>query len=256
MIKHCLLALATTAAALPAQALTAVDLAFTSFNADEDGFSMVTFTSIGANTQVFFSDNEWNGGAIGAGGAFNTGESYLGWTSGAAAINAGTVIRFSKVDVAGLAASVGTLARVTVAGSSNYGLANSNETLYAYLGSSASAPTGFISAITNSDFSVADGQLAGTGLSKGTTAMRLRTSGSPDYGAYNGVRNGLASFAAYKPLVANVANWTVDTTNGDYAATVPNTTAFSISAVPEPETYALMLAGVFAVGFVAARRRA
>lgn len=255
MIKHRMLALAAAAAVLPAHALTAGDLAFTSFNADEDGFSLVTFVTLAANTQVYFSDNEWNGSAIGAGGAFNTGESYSRWTSGAAAVAAGSVIRFSRTDSASLlAASVGTLARETVSGSANWGLANSAETVYAYQGSSATAPTGFLAAITNSSFSLADGTLTGTGLAAGTTALRLRTSGSPDYGVYNGARSGLASFAAYRPLVANSANWTVDTTDGNYATTVPNTTAFTVTAVPEPERYALMLAGLAGLAFVARRR--
>jgi hypothetical protein len=71
---------------------------------------------------------------------------------------------------------------------------------------------------------------------------------------YSGARSGLASFAAYKPLVANVANWTVDTTNGAYATTVPDVTAFTVTSVPEPETYALMLSGLAAIGLLARRR--
>ena len=101
-----------------------------------------------------------------------------------------------------------------------------------------------LTAITSSSFNTTDGALSGTGLVEGTTAMHLRTTGSPDCGVYNGMRSGLASFAGYQPLVATVANWTVDTTNGTYTTTVPDTTAFSITAVPEPEPYALMLAGL------------
>ncbi len=108
---------------MPAQALVAGDLAFTSFNADEDGWSLVTFVDLAPNTTPFFSDNEWTGRA------FNTGESDDRWSSGAATIAADTVIRFSAVDVAGLGASVGSLTRETVSGSSNWGIANSNETI-------------------------------------------------------------------------------------------------------------------------------
>ena len=88
---------AAAAATAPAHALGTSDLAFTSFNADEDGFSVVTYVDIAAGTKVFFTDNEF------VGGAFNTGESYSNWTSGAAQVGTGTVIRFSQVDVATLA---------------------------------------------------------------------------------------------------------------------------------------------------------
>ena len=187
----------------PAHALSAGDLAFTSFNADEDGWSMVTFVNLAANTTLYFTDNEF------VSAAFNTGESYHKWVSGPGTIAAGTVIRFSAVDSATLlAASAGTLTRETVALSTNYGISASGDTVYAYQGSSATAPSTFIAAITNSDLSAANGSLAGTGLVAGVTALQLTSSGttSPDYGVYNGVRSGLATYAAYKPLVANIAN--------------------------------------------------
>ena len=50
MIKN-ILALAVAAAVVsPAHALTAGDLSFTSFNADEDGFALVALADIAANT--------------------------------------------------------------------------------------------------------------------------------------------------------------------------------------------------------------
>ena len=65
------LAAALVAAAPAAQAAltNAGDIAFTAFNADEDGLSFVAFADIAANTTVFFRDDEWTGAA------FNTGES-------------------------------------------------------------------------------------------------------------------------------------------------------------------------------------
>lgn len=233
-------------------ALTAGDIMFTAFNADEDGLSFVTFVDIAANTTIYFSDNEWTGTA------FNTGESYNQWVS-SSVVSAGSVVRFSAYDVAGLSASTGTLSRATVSGSANWGISNSNETVYAFLGSAANTPTTFLSAITNGTFA-ADGALTNTGLTAGINAIQLTSkagaSTNPDYAEYNGVRSGLASFADYKAVVANVNNWNVDTVNNSTsAALVPNTTAFTVAVttpVPEPENIAMLMAGL---GLLAFKRR-
>ncbi|UCV21364.1 PEP-CTERM sorting domain-containing protein [Ferribacterium limneticum] len=251
MIRKTALALLLAAAGINAHAaLSAGDIAFTSFNADEDGLSFVSFTGIAANTSIYFSDNEWTGAA------FNTGESYNVWNSGAASIAAGTVIRLSAYDKTTPGASVGSLSRVTVSGSANWGIANSTETVYAYLGTSATAPTTFLTAITNGSFAV-DGSLTGTGLTEGVNAIRLNTlanSATPDYAEYTGLRSGAASYDAYKPLINNLANWNVDTANGNYTATIPNTTAFSVTAVPEPKNYAMFVAGLGLMGLIARRQ--
>lgn len=252
--RSCLAAVVFAAATVPAHAaLSAGQIAFTSFNADEDGFALVALTSIAAGTTIYFTDNEWNGSAIGGGGAFNTGESYSQWASGLTNIAAGTVIRFSAVDnPTTLAASVGTLTRATVTGSTNWSLSASAETIYAYEGSSADVPTTFLAAISSGAFSVAEGQLFNTGLSVGFNATQLST--GSDYAEYNGARSGLPLFAAYLPLVSNVANWN-DLGDGCYAASVPNTTAFSVSAIPEPAPVALLLAGLGVIGASARRKR-
>lgn len=250
MFKKLALALAV-AAALPASALTTGDLAFTAFNADEDGYSLVTFVNIAANTQVFFTDNEWSGTA------FNTGEGYHAWNTGASVISTGTVIRFSKIDSATLlAASVGSFTRATVSGSANYGSNQSEDSIYVYQAASVAAAPTFLAAISSTAFvgATTAGLLTNTGLSVGAGAIAL--GGGAEYDEYIGTRSGLASFAAYKPLVSDIANWTNNPVDGGYASNVPNTTAFSLTAVPEPESYALMLAGLGAIGLLVARRRA
>ncbi|MBD2525077.1 SdiA-regulated domain-containing protein [Nostoc sp. FACHB-133] len=204
-------------------ALTQGDIAFISFNADEDGWSIVTFVDIEPNTTIYFTDNEATSTT-----AFNTGESYFQWTSGSSTINAGTVIRFTGVDVATLAASVGTLSRATVSGSSNYGLSASGDVIYAFLGSSAAAPTTILTAVSSGDVVTPGDPITNAGLTVGVNAIVLRT--SADYGEYSGSRTGQSSFANYKSSVFNVNNWTVDQTDGNYTTTAPNTTNFAIAA--------------------------
>lgn len=254
MFRKTLFALALAATGFSAHAaLTTGDIAFTAFNADEDGLAFVALANIDAGTVIFFSDNEWNGTA------FNTGESYNQWNSGASQIAAGTVVRLAAYDKTTLSASVGTLSRVSVSGSTNWGLASSNETVYAYLGTSATAPTTFLAAITNGTFA-ADGSLAGTGLTEGTSnAIRLTAkqgaSSEPDFAQYSGPRGPFASADAARIALGDLNNWTIDTVNNSSSASiVPDTTAFQVAVVPEPETYALMLAGLGLVGFAARRR--
>jgi len=246
MLKKFVLSVAA-AAALPAFALNTGDLAFTAFNADEDGWAMVALADVGADTQVYFSDNEWDGAA------FNTGESFSSWTSGASSIAAGTVIRFSKTDNSTLlAASVGTLARETVASSTNWGLSATADTLYAYLGTSAAVPTTFLAAISSGTFgTLVDGSLSNTGLALGAGAIQLKA--GSDYAEYSSARSGQTSFADYKTLVSDVSKWN-DLGDGSFTNTVPDTTAFSVTAIPEPETYALMLVGLAALGMLSRRR--
>lgn len=209
-------------------ALSPGDLAFTSINADEDGWAMVALAPIPANTTIYFTDNEWDGSA------FNTGESYTQWVSGGSIIPAGTVIRFSSVDTVTLASSVGSLTRASVSGSINWGLSSGEESIYAYQASSASAvPTVFVAAICNTSFGTATaGVLTNTGLSIGSGAIQTAYSSGSDFAEYNGPRSGQATFAAYLPSVSNIANWTVDTSNGVYGTTVPNTSMFSIVTGP------------------------
>ena len=234
-------------------ALNAGDIMFTAFNADEDGLSFVTFVDIAANTTIFFSDNEWTGSA------FNSGESYNQWVS-SDVVAAGTVVRFSVYDKTSLSASTGVLSRVTVSGNSNWGISNSGETVYAYLGTAATAPTTFLSAITNGTFD-ANGPLTNTGLTAGVNAIELTAkagaSNEPDYAEYNGVRSGLSNFADYKAQVANVNNWNVDSVNNSAsAAVVPDTTAFTVAAVtpvPEADSVGMLLAGLGVLALV--RRR-
>jgi hypothetical protein len=241
MLKSLLLTLTLAISTSSYAALNTADLSFTAFNADEDGWAMATFVDIAANTKIYFTDNEWDGSS------FNKGESFHEWLSGPLSIAAGTVIRFSAVDDASkLKSSFGTLSRSNVAGSNNYALSQNAETVYAYLGTSATTPTSFLAAISTGGFSSAEGSLSNTGLSIGNGAIQLKN--SSDFAEYTGQRTGKTSFSDYKALVNDTANWT-DQGDGSFASLIPDTTAFSktVSPVPEPETYALISLGLIAL---------
>jgi hypothetical protein len=98
----------------------------------------------------------------------------------------------------------------------------------------------------------AGSSLAGTGLLAGSNAIAI--SASTDFGEYTGTRSGLPDFAGYAALVNDPGRWSMQTT-GDFAGAAPNMTAFTLAPVPEPETYALLLAGLGLVGMRLSRQR-
>lgn len=242
-----ILALAAVATILPAHALTTGDMAFTSFNADDDGWAIVTFADIAANTTIYFSDNEWNGSAF-----VDTNEHALAWNTGATAIAAGTVVVFTEIDAAPdvIQTSIGSLA-LAGSGGTNLGFAKSNETVYAFLGSDGATPTTFITALST-EADVAPANITNAGLTLGVNAVALVP--DADFGEYTGARSGQTNFAAYGALVNDAANWN-DVGSGEFTGATLDATAFSVTAVPEPTTTAMLLAGLVAVG-AAARRRA
>jgi hypothetical protein len=227
-------------------ALQSGDIAFTAFNADEDGFAIVALRPLAPFSTVYFSENEWSGGAPGS-GAFNSGEATYAWVSGATPIAAGTVVRFSAIDKAARAASAGAFGQVL---SGTSGFAATGDTLFAYAGASASAPELFLAAVSTDGFS--GSTLAGSGLTPGVNAVSVLE--GADFAEYTGVRSGLASYEAYGGLLADAGQWSAQAT-GDFAALAPNMTTFTVAAVPEPETYALLASGLALVGLQVRRQR-
>ncbi|BBD68588.1 putative outer membrane adhesin [Nostoc commune NIES-4072] len=197
-------------------ALTQGDIAFISFNADEDGWSIVTFVDIDPNTTIYFSD-----GTAASPTAIGSSESSFVWNTGSQKIVGGTVVRFSAIDSTSRASSIGTF---TVVNSSDLGLNTTDETVYAFLGNSATAPTTILTAVSTE---ANNNSLTTVGLTDGVNAIKLTS--STDYGQYTGSRTGQTSFIGYKALVNNSANWTIDT-GGDGAAIVPNTTNLAITS--------------------------
>ena len=244
-MRNTLLAGGLLLAAVNAHALKAGDIAFTSFNTDEDGWAIVALADLPMDTVIYFTENEWNGAALGIGGAFNTGEAVYTWSLGAETVAVGTVIRFSGVNrVADRSASAGVL---SAAGTAN--LAGGGDGLFAYLGVDDANPSSFLAAISNDGF--AGDQLNGTGLSLGNTAVALEA--GTRFGTYDGPRSGASAFESYASTVNDAANWSIFKVASADAA--PDLSAFSVTAaVPEPESYAMMLAGLGLLAGIARRR--
>ena len=211
-------------------ALGAGDIAFTAFNADEDGWAIVALTDLGAHSTLYFSDSSWNGSAFASAEGFHT------WDTGAALITAGTVIRFSQIDQIGHAASVGTLTST-----GNRALSSTAETLYAYQGAGASLPTSFLAAVSSEPASAAAAAIAAAGLQDGVNAVILPA--STDYSEYTGLRSGKVDFASYRTLINTASNWS-GFIDGDHAAAQPNLATFTIPPVPEASGSWMMVAGL------------
>ncbi|UCV29997.1 PEP-CTERM sorting domain-containing protein [Ferribacterium limneticum] len=245
MIRKTALALLLAAAGVNAHAaLNTGDIAFTGFNADFDHWSIVTNVDIAANTTIYFGDNEWTGSKWA-----DTNEHTMAWNTGTSVIKAGTVILFTEnVDLNPdvISASVGTLSLAAGTGS-NYGISASDDTIYAFLGSSAAAPTTFLAGLTTESSAT---NLTNAGLTVGSTAVKLTN--STDFAQYTGLRNDKASFAEYASVANNAANWNI-IIGGDQSAQVIDTTAFTL-AVPEPKSYAMLFAGLGLMGAIARRR--
>lgn len=217
---------------------------FTGFNADgTDGFAFFPVSSIAGGTSIFFEDNEWNGSAIGAGGAFNTGEGRITWTAPGGGVDAGVIVQVqgaSATPSVNLGSVSGTVA-----------LGNSDEALYAYFGT-AGSPTSFAGYIAN-EVAATAGSIANTGLVDGTSAFNITL--DRDVGAYGGLRNNQTSFSEYQTQVYTLSNWTFGDGTGDQSGSFVPFSETAFTTVPEPSDYAA-LTGAGLIGFALWRRRA
>ncbi len=204
-----------------APALSAGSIAFTGFNADStDDLAFAALTAIPENSVIFFSDNEWNGQAIGAGGAFNDfGESELVWIAPPGGVTAGSIVVINSVSGT-TTTNIGT---VGFSNAANRGYSTTAEAVYAYQGST-HTPEVFHAQVSTD----AAASIANTGLTVGTTAISLIA--ASDGGAYVGSRTNQLTVPAYGSQINTLANWTDVGATGDGTTLLPfNTTAFSVA---------------------------
>ena len=182
------------------------DILFVGFNADgTDQYAFVTLVDIPANTNIYFTDNEWNG----SNGFIDLNEGEHTW-SHTSLVAAGTVI---TVDCNSGGNSPSASLGVLAGGGINLGA--SNEELYALSvppATSGIAAANMLSGIAsdlNSD-------LTGSGLVLGTNFIDFNNDW--DGYAYTGANSGLASLAAYTALIMDLNNWQQESSDGNLAA--------------------------------------
>lgn len=284
------LALALSSIGTQATTLAAGDLSFTGMARESSygGWSFVSFVDLTAGTTITFSDN-----GLTAAGLFKTSvqkENTWTWTA-TSAVAAGTqvVVYGGAYSTAtgnltggssGNGASVvttGSLAASATADALAYAFdfSNSGEVLYALQGGSF---IGAMNSFTAPPASSSDNPLA-SGLSNIQNLNYTAANGGTGDGLiqrtewYKGPTAGLTA-AQYKLAIADMANWSSDTATSSFkglallegagqslvttgAAVGVGAGDFSIAAapVPEPERYAMLLAGLALVGVMVRRRR-
>ncbi|WP_457392440.1 PEP-CTERM sorting domain-containing protein [Roseateles sp. P5_E1] len=249
--------------------LTNTQFAFTGVNGNTTvgGWSFVSFVDIAAGTTIYFTDTNVLQTTPAAGVFSTTAETFWSWTA-SAKVNAGTSVALLGTGVNGQyaaksGAAGGTANGVVVnlnGGASN--ISSGGDILYAFQAASyatnyqASAIT-FLGALSNrGTYTSSDNPTAATGLSgiqlreykvDAATATRytqftaqVTTNDAP-----------FSSMAQLKSALAVNANWT--TVAGSNSTPIV-ADVLAVTAVPEPESYALMLAGLAVMGGVARRR--
>ena len=185
-------------------------------NADApDIVLIVALVDVSGSLDIYLTDNEWNGSAWN-----DQNEGNMKYTTPVAGLDAGDVV---ELDCGNKTATVGTL----VQDGGSFNLSGSGDQFYMYLGSSATAPTTFLFAITLYGAWGA-GELTNTNLTSGTDALIFAN--ATDNTRYDGTRTG--TIAELKTAIADEAgNWVISASPYTFS-----TTAFTISEVPLPIT--------------------
>jgi PEP-CTERM motif len=268
-----ILTLSTLAAAsLAAQATTLAngDFAFTGVNGNTTvgGWSFVTFVDLAAGTTIYFTDTNVLATPTSNGVFSTTAETFWSWTASAdvtagtsvALLGTGTTGQYTAKSGAAGGTANGTVTNLN-GGPSN--ISSGGDILYAYQAASyatnyqPSAIT-FLGALSNrASYTSSDNATAATGLSGiQVREYRVDAATATRYTQFTAQvttdDQPFASMAELQAALAVGANWTTITASN--TTPIVSDVLAVAAPVPEPETYALMLAGLAVVGGLARRR--
>lgn len=263
------LAVAALGAQAAGTALGTTDFAFTGVNGNTTvgGWSFVTFVDLAAGTTIYFTDTNVLQTSSASGVFSTTAETFWSWTA-SAAVSAGTSVALlgtgTNGQYAARSGAAGGTSNGTVTnlngGASN--ISSGGDILYAFQAASYATnyqpgAITFLGAISNrGSYSTSDNPTAATGLSgiqlreykiDAVTATRYTqftaqvTTNDQPFGSMTELQAALASNA----------NWTTIASSN---STPIVSDVLAVAAVPEPGSYALLLAGLAVVGGVARRR--
>jgi hypothetical protein len=249
MIRKTVLALLLAATGVSAHALTAGDIAVIAYNTDgDDNFAWVAMTDIAANTTINFTDSSWQATAFRATEHLDAGGP-LTWTN-TTNLSAGSVVNFN-----------GKVAKTWSIGAGNgatafLDLATGGDQIFAFQGNKTSP-----SFVYGLQFANANGIIASSTVSNSTNTTNVPSAlselggtmfnvGNYDNGFYKGTTTGTK--AQLLSAIADQTNWTRN--DAGPLAQTSWISGMSVTAVPEPKNYAMLLAGLGLMGFIARRR--
>lgn len=251
------LALALSTAGAAQAALTAGDIAIIgrTNNGSPDAFSFVALSNITAGETVYFTDNGWTGSAFR--NTVNDGdgnENLLKWTAGST-ITAGTIV--NTASSSGFTTSGAVPNSVGGGGSfAMLGLNNGGDQIYAFQATGTNLPLSNVSVHLfafddTNGFENATGTGDGgipTGLVAGSTAVSVNFPTAGTHALKGSFLSETHTRAEWLTIISTASNWAT--------ATVLPTGSLAVTAVPEPTSGAIALAGLAVAGFVARRRKA
>ncbi|WP_286746315.1 Ig-like domain-containing protein [Roseivirga sp. UBA1976] len=203
------------------------DIVFVAYHDSDDGFSFLLLDDCPNGTVISFIDKEPNTSGNWSG---QSGEGELQWTNNTGStIAKGTIIDITDADDndLGISATLGTIFENDVDYSGFNTSDGGVDQIYAVAGTRADASPVFLAFVG----STTNGNLTGTGLSSGTTAMVRST--SPMEGRYTGTTVFNGTLAAVAAAVNNSSNWTFGSFS--FPGSVPDEFTGSTFSTAAPE---------------------